>query len=186
MFQALLGRKTVHRHGQFLYGAVVARARNPVFYTSFGVPDTFDGRFEMLVIHNYLVARRLKRGDRFARDVSQSVFDLFLNDMDSALREAAVGDVTVPKRIAKMTRVFYGRTGAFDAAFDVENVRPELSAVISRNLFPEHENAHASDLLAGYMMDNEASLESREINHILEASDVFVPLSAALENPEGQ
>ena len=50
--------ENIHR----LYGAIVAQAREPSFYTDYGVPDTVEGRFDLIVLHIYLVSRRLARG----------------------------------------------------------------------------------------------------------------------------
>ena len=107
MFQALFGQKHDLKLAHALYGAVVARARNPRFFERYDIPDTFDGRFEMLVVHLFLLHHRLKDEDPRSRKISQFVFDNFIDDMDASLREAGVGDQTVPKRIAKMTQVFY-------------------------------------------------------------------------------
>jgi len=173
MFQALFGQKTTHRHAHALYGAVVARARNADFYAKYGVPDTFDGRFEMLVVHIYLLASRLKGEDKQARAVSQAVFDLFLADMDSALREAAVGDVTVPKRIAKMTRVFYGRVGAFDEAFASDDPKKNLAGVIERNLFADQNSDGREHHLASYMVSEAEKLAAMTATQVIAADRVY-------------
>ena len=139
MFKALFGRNSSGPLAHALYGTVVARARDPLFYTGFGVPDTFDGRFELLTMHLFIVHNRLKDEGSDSRRVSQLIFDAFIDDMDSALREAGVGDQTVPKRIAKMTQVFYGRTGAYEEALNGGNsgdICNSLAQVISRNMFP--------------------------------------------------
>src|SRR5882724_9487190 len=78
-----------------LYGAIVAQARLPVFYAGFGVPDTIEGRFDMVVLHLVLVLRRLRQGPRSAA-LAQGLFDAFCRDMDHNLRELGVGDLSVP------------------------------------------------------------------------------------------
>jgi len=137
MFKALFGQNNSTRDAHLIYGAVVARARDGKFFDQFGIPDTFDGRFEMLVMHLFIVHARLKDESPVARKTSQLVFDNFINDMDGALREAGVGDPSVPKRIAKMTQVFYGRTGAYENALAGDQPQSELAKVIARNLYPE-------------------------------------------------
>src|SRR5262245_47652746 len=88
-----------------LYGMIVAQARLPVFYADFGVPDTVNGRFDMILMHLWLVLRRLHAvGDTAT---AQGLFDHFCSDMDANLREMGVGDLTVPKRMTKFGEAFY-------------------------------------------------------------------------------
>ncbi|MBS0529878.1 MAG: ubiquinol-cytochrome C chaperone, partial [Proteobacteria bacterium] len=71
-----------------IYGMIVAQAREPLFYQALGVPDTVNGRFDMVLLHLWMVLRRLKSGD--GEGVSQALFDHFCSDMDANLREMGV------------------------------------------------------------------------------------------------
>ena len=98
-----------------IYGMIVTRAREPLFYRDLGVPDTVNGRFDLLLMHLWLVLRRLKSvGSGTA--LSQALFDHFCADMDDNLREMGVGDQAVPKRMRAFGEAFYGRTAAYDMA----------------------------------------------------------------------
>ena len=97
-----------------IYGMIVAQAREPLFYQALGVPDTVDGRFDMVLLHLWMVLRRLKQGDDEA--LPQALFDHFCSDMDANLREMGVGDLTVPKRMQAFGEAFYGRSAAYDMA----------------------------------------------------------------------
>jgi cytochrome b pre-mRNA-processing protein 3 len=99
-----------------IYGMIVTQVREPSFYRDLGVPDTVNGRFDLLVLHLWLVLRRL-RSLAEARNVSQALFDRFCDDMDANLREMGVGDLTVPKRMQAFGEAFYGRAAAYDVAF---------------------------------------------------------------------
>lgn len=108
-----------------LYRAIVVQAREPVFYERAAVPDTIDGRFEMISLHAFLVMRQLKgkdaavkRKDGAAQKLSQAVFDCMFDDMDRSLREIGVGDLSVGKRIKQMAKAFYGRVVAYETALD--------------------------------------------------------------------
>ncbi|MBK5656489.1 MAG: ubiquinol-cytochrome C chaperone family protein [Rhizobium sp.] len=94
---------------------IVTQAREPLFYRDLGVPDTVNGRFDLLLMHLWLVLRRLKSVEAGA-DLSQALFDHFCIDMDDNLREMGVGDLTVPKRMQAFGEAFYGRTAAYDLA----------------------------------------------------------------------
>jgi cytochrome b pre-mRNA-processing protein 3 len=98
-----------------IYGMIVAQAREPLFYRDLAVPDTVNGRFDLLLMHLWLVLRRLKSvGSGTA--LSQALFDHFCADMDDNLREMGVGDLAVPKRMQAFGEAFYGRTAAYDMA----------------------------------------------------------------------
>jgi cytochrome b pre-mRNA-processing protein 3 len=100
-----------------IYGMIVAQAREPLFYAGLGVPDTVNGRFDMVLLHLWMVLRRLRRSEGGA-GLSQALFDHFCGDMDDNLREMGVGDLTVPKRMQKFGEAFYGRSAAYDLALD--------------------------------------------------------------------
>ena len=119
----------------------MARARDPWFYDQVGIPDTVMGRFDMLALHVYLLARRFKgENTTESRSLSQKVFDLFVDDLDRALRELGVGDTTVPKRKKKMVRSFYGQIEDFDHHLDGGNFEQMLIGVSKRYFDENSEN----------------------------------------------
>jgi len=98
-----------------IYGMIVTQAREPMFYRDLGVPDTVNGRFDLLLLHLWLVLRRLKSVEA-GTGLSQTLFDHFCADMDDNLREMGVGDLAVPKRMRALGEAFYGRAAAYDMA----------------------------------------------------------------------
>jgi cytochrome b pre-mRNA-processing protein 3 len=120
-----------------LYAQIVAQARRPEFYTIFHVPDTVDGRFDVLILHAVLFHRRLKGADERAAALSQAVFDAMFADLDQNVRELGASDVTVGKKVKKMAAAFYGRAAAYDTALGCFRDRPqELEGALGRNVFP--------------------------------------------------
>jgi cytochrome b pre-mRNA-processing protein 3 len=118
---ALLGLRRRDRHeraGFRLYTAAVAAARAPALYAELGVPDTLDGRFDMVGLHAFLLIDRLRRDVPPGPDLAQSVFDAMFSDMDQTLREMGVGDLTVGKRVRAMWEAFHGRAAAYETALD--------------------------------------------------------------------
>src|SRR5688500_7061339 len=101
-----------------IYGMIVTQSRRPEFYAAGGVPDTVEGRFDMVLLHLWIVLRRL-RALADGAYLSQRLFDHFCNDMDANLREMGVGDLTVPKRMQSFGEAFYGRIAAYDSASDM-------------------------------------------------------------------
>lgn len=148
LFRSAKTRATIER----LYGAIVAQSRRPEFYSDFGVPDTMEGRFEMVVLHTVLACHRLKDGDEVARALAQDVFDAFAADMDRTLRELGVGDLTVPKKMKKIGEAFYGRAAAYDAALSAPGDEA-LAVAVARNILDLGEGVPppAARALAAYV-----------------------------------
>jgi cytochrome b pre-mRNA-processing protein 3 len=116
-----------------LYGTIVAQARAAPFYRIYGVPDTVNGRFEMVVLHTVLVLRRLESEPLPVRQLGQALFDRFCTDMDGSLREMGIGDLAVPAKMRKIGEAFYGRQAAYVAALAAGDPEP-LVAALARNV----------------------------------------------------
>jgi cytochrome b pre-mRNA-processing protein 3 len=139
-----------------LYARCVEAARRPVFYAALGVPDTIDGRFDLLLLHICLLMLRLN--DTAAK---QQLFDMMFADMDRSLREMGVGDMSIGKKMKPMLAGFYGRAGAYKAAL-AEPDDESLTEAISRNLFGLASGmADHAPRLARYVRTAVASLESQ-------------------------
>jgi cytochrome b pre-mRNA-processing protein 3 len=117
-----------------LYGAIVAQARSPAFYRSYGVPDTVSGRLEMLMLHVVLVLRHLENGTAKSRQLGQYLFDHFCNDMDATMREMGIGDLAVPRKMRRLGEAFYGRQQAYRTALAASDAN-ELVLALGRNIF---------------------------------------------------
>jgi len=128
-----------------LYGMIVAQARNPAFYADFGVLDTVEGRFDLIVLHLVLVLRRLDQAGDRGRLFGQRLFDAFCRDLDGNLREMAVGDLAVPKHMRRFGEAFYGRQAAYLAALDAPNAEAFENAV-ARNILTGTAPERAVDL----------------------------------------
>lgn len=113
-----------------LYDAVVAQARLPHWYEAGGVPDTIDGRFDMIAAILALVLLRLEH-DSAAAAASARLTERFVSDMDGQLRESGVGDIGVGKHIGKMMGMLGGRLGAYRDGLAAGALAPALE----RNLY---------------------------------------------------
>ena len=132
LFGALARRKARRAAAQSAYVRIVARAREPLFYDGWGVPDTLDGRFELLSLHAFLVLNRLKRERAETRAFAQSLFNIMFADLDRGVREMGATDVGVGRHVKAMARGFYGRIAAYEKGLGDE---AELAAALRRNLF---------------------------------------------------
>ena len=152
-----------------IYGMIVTQAREPLFYRDLGVPDTVNGRFDLIVLHLWAVLRRLGEMSGMAGP-AQALFDRFCADMDHNLREMAVGDLAVPKRMQAFGEAFYGRIAAYDMALSDS---PEaLTHAIARNVLDggDIENARR---LAAYAISIIAALDKLDAKALAGAAWSF-------------
>jgi cytochrome b pre-mRNA-processing protein 3 len=163
-----------------LYAALVAQARRPEFYAQLGVPDTLDGRFELLALHTFLALRRLKsKAD--AADIRQALVEVFVDDMDASLREMGAGDLGIGRRVKAMAQALYGRIAAYESG--LAGSEQALIGALRRNLFgtagePGPDPAVVRKL-AGYVRR-----ESAESAHIAESFRFGPPPSLDLSETE--
>lgn len=127
-------RKSISAAAERAYRQVVQHARNPVFFKALQVPDTVDGRFELICLHAFLFLHRLKSEQPQSAAISQAFFDAMFADMDRGLREMGTGDLSVGRHIKRMAQGFYGRIRAYQHGLG-EGEDAALSAALTRNLF---------------------------------------------------
>ena len=160
-----------------LYGMIVAQARSPEFYRGYGVPDTVDGRLDMIVLHLVLVLRQLtkahiSKSHRVLPPLGQRLFDRFCQDMDDNFREMGVGDFAVPKRMQKVGEAFYGRAKVYESAL-ADNHPAALEAAVSRNVFGAPEPTLGARRLAAYMKGVAARLAQHDADTLTVAKFEF-------------
>lgn len=135
LLKSLFRRRDDRARMRPLYASVVAAARQPAWYVEGQVPDTVDGRFEMVSAMLSLVLLRLEaEGERHATE-SAELTEIFVDDMDAQLREAGVGDVVVGKHIGKMMSALGGRLGAYRNGLAAGG---DLATALERNLYRGH------------------------------------------------
>src|SRR5436309_3467908 len=106
--RSLFRRNPLKQTAERAYGGVVAQARRPEFFALCGVPDTLDGRFELICLHAFLYLHRLKPESAPAGEFGQMFFDAMFADFDRSLRELGTGDLSVGREVKKMAQSFYG------------------------------------------------------------------------------
>jgi cytochrome b pre-mRNA-processing protein 3 len=143
-----------------VYGMIVAQARSPEFYREYGVPDTVEGRFDMIVLHLILVLRQLRSPDKGLDPLGQQIFDLFCRDMDGNFREMGVGDLVVPKKMREVAEAFYGRAAAYEDALAARDPSA-LTDVVARNVYGGAGTPAGAERLAGYVRDAARMLEDQ-------------------------
>ncbi len=169
--------------GHALYTAVIGAARDPKVFTSWSVPDTPEGRFEMLALTTFLLLKRLKTDDA-NKEVAQAVFDIMFEDLDSNLRELGVGDVGVSKKIKKMAEGFYGRISAYQSGLENGSDDAGLIAALLKYVYrdqPPDESAVAS--LAAFTRRQDAHLARQSDKTLRSGQVTFLGADTMEETP---
>ncbi len=117
-----------------LYEMVAVQSRSPVFYERLGVADTIDGRYDLLMLHIFLIMDRLNMLGPEAVKLSQDVFDKTFRTVELHLREMGIGDLGIPKHIKKMMKAFNGRAHSYHEALAAHNA-DALQLALTRNVY---------------------------------------------------
>lgn len=168
-------RKTIER----LYGAIVAQARTPAFYLDFGVPDTVEGRFDLLVLHMHLANARLVEAGEAGVALGQEVLDRFFEDMDASLREIGIGDLKVPKKMRTLAEAYLGRSASYSAAIKTHDTAA-LAQAVARNILGHGEGADANaNALAAYALQVSGDLQAQATETLLSGEIAFPEVKRA-------
>ncbi len=127
-------KRRIERAGFALYTQAVRAARLPLYYAVWGVPDTLDGRFDLVGLFAAVLIRRLRTESKPGPALAQAVFDAMFADMDTNLREMGVSDMAVGKRVREMWEGFHGRAVAYEAALSTDD-EARLAEALARNVW---------------------------------------------------
>lgn len=170
----LFKSRRYERAGFTLYREAVRAARTPWFYETAGVPDTLDGRFDMVGLYVALLVRRLRLAPKPGPQLAQAVFDAMFSDMDHNLREMGVGDMTVGKKVKAMWEAFNGRVRAYDAALHEGN-EEGLAEAIRRNIWRGKADAGDPGLIARLALQQSAALAGIPLDRLQRGEVQLLP-----------
>jgi len=160
---------------EHLYAAAVQAARNQKWYDGFEVPDSVDGRFDMLALHLFLLQNRLKDAPD-GQAVMQGVLEVFVADMDQNLRELGVGDPSMGREVRAMVEAVHGRFAAYASGL-ADPGAAGLSTALARNVYrDDRRDGPAPGALAGYVKAAVARLAETPLADILEGRLQFPPV----------
>jgi len=177
---ASLFRRNRHRaRAHAAYTSIVEQARAPDFFLRLEVPDTLDGRFEMIALHMFLVLNRLKTEHAATEEFAQALFDAMFADLDRGLREMGASDMGVGKRVKEMATGFYGRVAAYEKGLAGDDEL--LSDALKRNLYGTVQpSAHAVAGMARYVRGQARTLARQPVEAFFRDDVRFDPVTASL------
>ncbi|MBA2127557.1 ubiquinol-cytochrome C chaperone [Hyphomicrobium methylovorum] len=158
MLQWFRRRAETTQRASELYGAVVAAARHPAFYARMGVPDTPEGRFEIVALHLFFALETLRAGGVVDQRLSQRLVEGFVTDMDDCMREMGVGDLSVGKKVKRAAAAFYERAKDYRRGLSFAGCH-DLRESLVRHVFGDKPEAPADpDALAAYVRSASVAL----------------------------
>lgn len=188
MFAWLKQRKNRQDEAERLYSAIVSRARAPEFYTDLDVPDTLEGRYEMVVAHLVLVIERLRAEGEQQKNLARDLVERFVTDIDDSMRELGVGDTNVPKKVKSAAGGLRERTLGYRTG--ITEGPKALAAALQANLQPASKSADAASVqtqprqtdlqIATYMIASADHLAAMRVDDILVTNQLFAPLPTPL------
>lgn len=169
MLQNLFRPRPRERLGEALYDVAVRQARDPGFYTTMGVADRIDARFELYTLHVLLLVMRLRDEGERGAEAAQALFDTYVSALDHALRELGVGDISVGKKMRKLGEAMYGRMSAYEPPLRAGD-RTALAAGLARNVF-EADDPARGETLAAYAVTSRARLAAQDFGAVTTRPD---------------
>lgn len=172
MILGLFGKRANRRSPvDTLFGRVAEASRLPALYIEGGIPDSFEGRFESLTLHVFLVLRRLRELPPPAAELAQEFIDACFAYLELGFRNGGISDIAVPKKMKKIGQMFYGRVQAYEAALTASGPGA-LTEALARNAC----SAEAAPGLAAYMRTAQEGLATADLDGIMNRERLFPSL----------
>ena len=177
--------KDIIKLSAILYKLIVEQARTKAFYLDLKVPDTIDGRFELIVLHFFLLERSLDKKIKKDQLIYKELLEVLYKDFDMSLREMGVGDLSVGKKIYHMTEAFSGRLFAYRKFSKKKNINV-ISSTIKRNIYGTLKDIDEKyiKIIKSYIIDSMDFLDKIKIDKVSENSAIFLDLNRYIINKE--
>ena len=166
-----------------LYRLIVKQSRKSEFYLSLKVPDTIDGRFELIILHFFLLERTFDKKIKKDQLIYKELLEIMYKDFDMSLREIGVGDLSVGKKIYQMTEAFSGRLFAYRKFNNKKNFS-SMGTTIKRNIYGTVNNIDEKyvEIIKSYITDSMEHIDKSKIYKVSENSSIFIDLNRYIIN----
>ena len=163
------------------YQKIVDVSRNKVFYTKLNIPDTLDGRYDLLVLFSIILTFSLSKTGKKGAELSQILFDKIFLDLDLSLREMGAGDAGVHIKIKNMIRSYMGRQKAYCDCFEKDNYNNFEKSII-RNIY-RNVNVYDDEpnLLVKYCKECIYKFKDKQIEYFISSNFSFPKLDNFFE-----
>ena len=163
------------------YQKIVNVSRNKIFYTKLNIPDTLDGRFDLLSLFSIILIFSLSKSSKKGIELSQILFDKIFLDLDLSLRELGAGDAGVHIKIKNMISAYMGRQKAYCICFENDNYI-ELEKSIIRNIYRNvNEYDNKPKLLVKYCKKCIYKFNDKQIEYFISRKFNFPKLDIFIE-----
>jgi cytochrome b pre-mRNA-processing protein 3 len=160
-----------------IYTNIVKTSRNKSFFLNYQVDDTVEGRFDVIILHSFLIFDYLVNINDQKSDLAQKLFDCMFLDFDSSLREMGFGDIAVNKRMKQFIKAFYGRIKNYDKSISqLKELSDDkfLKETILRNIYKDKEiNSECIDFWISYITNNMKHFRSKTLDENIKDSFTF-------------
>ena len=168
-------QKQINAIAKGLYACALENTRQKIFYTEYQVADNIDGRFDLLLLHIFLILHPIMEQENYA-EISQALFDITFKDMDQTLREVGVGDVGIPKHMKRMMLAFNGRMHAYQ---DAVSNSSELTKALARNIYgiddiSGYDNKDIAKNMCDFVYINLSQNSEVVINNLMNGKACFI------------
>ena len=170
---------------KILYNLIVKQSRLVEFYKNFEVPDTIDGRFELIILHFFFIERTLNKNIKKDELIYKELLEIMYKDFDMSLREMGVGDLSVGKKIYHMTEAFSGRLMAY-RKFNNEKYFHKIKTSIRKNIYgtlKEINNTHLDNMKL-YIINSMDAITRNKVDIVSENSSIFLDLNRYIINKQ--
>jgi cytochrome b pre-mRNA-processing protein 3 len=164
-----------------IYQNIVKISRSKFFYIDYGLDDSFETRFDLVIFHSFMIFYYYKSKKIKNSNIAQDLFDYMFNDFENNLREMGFGDIAVNKKMKAFIRAFYGRLSQYSKSLDLEKNTGDktlLEQTILNNIYKgKNSNNEIISLFTHYMIKNVNNFINKSESENLDCNFEFLKFS---------
>ncbi len=161
-----------------IYQNIIERSRSKFFYLDINIDDNFESRFDIIILHSFIIFYFLKNFSDNERKLSQYLFDFMFEDFDNNLREMGFGDIAVNKKMKVFITAFYGRIANYSQGIDqIQNNKDDeiFNKAILNNIYKGKElNVDNLKFFSEYVLSNLNFFNSRDVKKNINENFRFI------------
>ncbi|CAN7066131.1 hypothetical protein IGI04_039897 [Brassica rapa subsp. trilocularis] len=175
-------QSTSIRGANVIYKRIISQVDTPAIYDVFNLEKTFKITYSLLVLHMWLVLRRLKQEGKEGVDLGQYVYEIYNHNVEVRVSKAGV-NLLLLTWMKELERIFFGNVVAYDEALLPDAKPNDLQIKLWRNVFsddgtttPDETDLKAAKAMARYVRREVGSLSLTDKESIFSGNFSFTPL----------